>query len=30
MMVLNNPGYKDSQENIAKETTKPDKGFKKI
>lgn len=30
MMVLNNPGYKDSQPNIVKENTKPDRDLKNI
>ncbi|WP_185146919.1 DUF6759 domain-containing protein [Chryseobacterium echinoideorum] len=30
MMVLNNPGYKDSQPNIVKENTNPDRDLKNI
>lgn len=30
MMVLNNPGYKNIQENTVKETTKPDRDLKKF
>lgn len=30
MMVLNNPGYKNSQQNIANDTTKPDRDLKNL